>query len=269
MIRRVLFGLVSAVAFVTSVSAADMYPADGPGGLKDAPYIPVQSWTGFYIGVNGGYGWSASDSRLDGSAAELDYCYKYYCYFDKDAGHRDLSPTGGFGGGQIGYNAQRNRFVFGIEADIQGSGIGDSAAIDLLGGDAAVRGKTELNWFGTVRGRVGYTFDRALVYFTGGFAFGGVKDTLGVTSPWGDTAKVSKDDTKTGFVLGGGIEYALNSSWSLKGEYQYIDLGSEKLSADAGDYCAWASGTLHADHTYHTVRAGLNYRIHDEYVPLK
>jgi outer membrane immunogenic protein len=247
-----------------TVLAADVYSSGG--SLKDAPvYVPVTTWTGFYVGANGGYAWGATDGKLDASSGVG--CYEY-CYGYGD-GQRSLSPSGGFGGGQIGYNLQRDRFVFGIEADLQGAGIEDSARVDMLGGDASAAAKSELNWFGTVRGRVGYTLDQTLVYFTGGLAFGGVKDTLSVMSPLGDMTKVSKDDTKTGFVLGGGLEHKLNPAWSIKAEYQYIDLGSTKLSADAGDYCAWATASLKEDHAYHTIRVGLNYHIHDEYVPLK
>jgi outer membrane immunogenic protein len=242
--------------------AADLYSS---GSLKDAPvYVPVTSWTGFYLGVNGGYAWSAKDGKLDASACE-------FCYFGGpfEASGKSLSPSGGFGGGQMGYNWQEGRLVFGIETDIQGAGIEDSRHLDLIGGDAAAFAKSELNWFGTLRGRIGYTFDQTLVYFTGGLAYGGMKDTLSVTSPWGDTTKVSKEDTKTGYVLGGGLEYKFNPSWSLKAEYQYIDLGRTKLSADAGDECAWATASLRAEHAYNTVRVGLNYHIHNEYVPLK
>ncbi len=248
-----LFGMAG------NVLAADLYSA---GSLKDAPvYAPVTSWTGFYAGANGGYAWSATDSKLDATA------YEYWNGYDDPA--KTLSPSGGFGGGQIGYNWQQGHLVFGIETDIQGAAVSGSGRLDQLGGDASAFAKSDLNWFGTLRGRAGYSFDSSLVYFTGGFAYGGVKDSLGVTSPGGDATKVAKEDTETGYVLGGGIEHSLSPSWSLKAEYQYIDLGSTRLSASAGDECAWATASFRADHAYHTIRIGLNYHIHDEYVPLK
>ena len=142
-----LLGLTLTSAIALSANAADMYR----GGLKDGPpppaYVPVETWTGFYGGFNAGYGGTANDGPL--------------------------SPSGGFGGGQIGYNWQGlfgfSPWVIGIEADIQGAGISDSAGY----GPAYL--ENSLNWFGTVRGRVGYSFGPALLYATGGFAYGEVE----------------------------------------------------------------------------------------------
>jgi outer membrane immunogenic protein len=247
-----------------TASAADVYSG---GSTKDGPvplYAPVTSWTGFYAGVNAGYAWG-NDSTLSAFACE--YCFREEDPFD--AGRTKLSPAGGFGGGQIGYNWQSGRFVFGIEADIQGGDISDTASLSLLGGDAFARAASRLDWFGTLRGRLGYAADNWLFYGTGGFAYGGVRDTLSVTSPWGDTSTVGKSEVRTGYVVGGGVEYKLNPSWSLKGEYQFIDLGRDRLSATAGDECAWATASLKADHTYNTVRVGLNYHFGETYQPLK
>jgi outer membrane immunogenic protein len=244
-----------------AASAADL----NSGGLKDGPlplYAPVTSWSGFYAGVNGGYAWGNDDTL----SAEV-FKHRYL----KDEGRKTLSPDGGFGGGQIGYNWQSGQFVFGIEADIQGGEISDSASLSLFDGYASARAKSELDWFGTVRGRLGYAADNWLFYGTGGFAYGGVKDTLSVTAPfYGKTKSASKDETETGYVVGGGVEYKFNPSWSLKAEYQFIDLGSEKLSGTSyGYYCASATASLKADHSYETVRVGLNYHFGNTYQPLK
>jgi outer membrane immunogenic protein len=176
--------------------------------------------------------------------------------------------------------------VVGIEADIQGAGIKDSvtaAAINPVQPDSAdpnafvyAYAKTQLDWFGTVRGRLGYTvFERTLLYATGGFAFGGVKDSLNVSeisegSPLGGTA--SRDHTATGFAVGGGVETFFTPNWSLKAEYQYIDLGSTTLATLAvnttnapegignPDCCDRPVGITTIEHRYHTVRLGLNYK---------
>lgn len=219
--------LTSALALgAFSANAADIYRRGDGGGFKDEPvYAPVNSWTGFYAGVNGGGGWATGDS-------------------DNDV----LSPSGGFGGGQIGYNIQGGfglgpHLVLGVEADIQGSGITDSA-FGL---------ESNLNWFGTVRGRVGYAMDRALIYFTGGFAFGEVENKV---------LGVSFSDTQTGYVLGGGVEYKINPAWSLKGEYQFISL-------DASDSSAGGLGFSADRSEVNTVRVGLNYHFGRGYEPLK
>ncbi len=228
-----LLGLTLTSAVALSANAADIYP----GGLKDGPapaYVPAATWTGFYAGVNAGYGWTA-----DGSSG-------------------DLSPSGGFGGGQIGYNWQGvpglgSQWVLGVEADLQGAGISDGADFGNL------HLENSLNWFGTVRGRIGYAFDRALVYATGGFAYGEVESKLSAAG-----AAIDTSETQTGYVIGGGVEYKLNPAWSLKGEYQYISLdasdlnGAGPLNAGSGDRSE-----------IHTVRVGLNYHLGQGFDSLK
>jgi len=97
-----------------------------------------------------------------------------------------------------------------------------------------------------------------------------VKDTLSVSS-FRHTAAVDKEETATGYTVGGGVEYKFNPSWSLKAEYQFIDLGKASLSESAYDrrYCSWATASLKADHSYDTVRIGLNYHFGNTYQPLK
>jgi outer membrane immunogenic protein len=261
--------LTSVVALV-SANAADMYvpSAPGPGGYKDAPWAPT--WAGFYVGVNGGYGWANNNT---GSQVDL---------FVSPADHffpaKSLDESGGFGGGQVGYNFQRDRFVFGVEFDIQGSGISDKTAT-LTSGSAAVipvnyDQSINIDWFGTIRGRMGYSIGSTLLYATGGFAFGGVNYKTGILAPSnGAFSNESRDSVETGYVVGGGVEYAINPAWSVKAEYQYINLGSEHLSGQIFN----ANGTpaigqftkTEADVNFSTVRLGLNYHIAAGYEPLK
>ena len=205
--------------------------ADRPPSLKDRAPVSVLSWTGFYAGVNVGYGWG-----------------------DIANGHLADNPMGPeaegfFGGGQIGYNWQRGAMVLGVEVDIQGSGIRDTTH-DINFGDTAT---SKLNWFGTVRGRVGYAFDRALVFATGGFAYGGVENRLSgpllVGSPY------IFDGVATGYVLGGGVEFKINPAMSWKLEYQYLNLDTNPGKNPAGV----AATSLVKDNDYQTVRFGLNY----------
>jgi outer membrane immunogenic protein len=271
-----------AAAPVAPAAAADIYRAPeaaGPGGYKDAPY--VQSWTGWYVGVNGGGIWTAKDSTV--TAIDIDVFAGALTTNTSSARFNDSS---GFGGGQIGYNWQgmwHPRLVLGVEADFQGAGLcakGSTSAADAnspnepFDGPTNASAKSCLNWFGTVRGRLGYAFDRALVYGTGGFAFGSVKDSL-ATSKVSEaevlTTSASRSSTDTGYVVGGGLEYALSPAWSLKGEYQYINLGTVDLKPGLNtfDPADFTGGSAHLDHTYHTVRLGLNYHILPGYEPLK
>jgi outer membrane immunogenic protein len=205
-----LLGLTAISTAVFSANAADTY-----GGLRDGPAYASAAWSGVYAGVNGGYGWTANGG---------------------------IDASGGFGGGQIGYNWQRPgcTLVLGIEADFQGAGISGS----IVSGQTKI--EDNLNWFGTVRGRLGYAMDSTLIYVVGGFAYGEVESKL-TPLQHGLALGVPSDvkETQTGFVLGGGIEHKFGPSWSVKAEYQYISL-------DAGD----AAGPLGE---IHTVRAGLNY----------
>ncbi len=249
--------LAVAAAAIVPASAADMYRAE-PVGYKDAPiYVPAATWTGFYAGINGGYGWRTHDDqfafvndtrRLGGTLFVFN----------------GLGADGGFGGGQIGYNWQvpGSRLVLGVEADIQGSGISAS------GFDGVETFKSSLDWFGTVRGRIGYAFDTSLIYFTGGFAYGGVDNRDdGKFSPF----HFKTDGVATGYVLGGGYEYKLSPAWSLKAEYQYISLGKNDpvdTSEFKGQKLSSADIKINED-AFHTVRVGLNYHIGRGYEPLK
>ncbi len=215
LLSGILAATLTSVVALASANAADMYAG---GGYKDGPAYVGVNWSGLYVGVNGGYGWSANTDWLD--------------------------PTGAFGGGQIGYNFQRGNIVFGIETDIQGSGVSDS------GGGY----KSSLDYFGSVRGRLGYAFDRALVYGTGGFGYGQVTND-------------GYSQTQTGWVAGGGVEYKITPAWSAKAEYQYFDLGEHS------DYDSNGTGPLgdaiSGRTQFSTFRVGVNYFVGGGYDTLK
>ncbi len=205
--------LTAAVA-MTSANAADMYSGPIVEPLReDGPVYVGVNWSGLYAGVNGGYGWN---NRYD-----------------------NLDPTGGFGGGQIGFNFQRGSFVAGLESDIQGAGINDS------GGGV----KSSLDWFGSVRGRAGYAFGRTLAYATGGLGYGQVTNA-------------GFSETQAGWVAGAGAEYKIAPVWSAKVEYQYFELGAP--ASGAGPLGNGSGGRTQ----FSTFRAGMNYFI-GGYDPLK
>jgi outer membrane immunogenic protein len=289
-----------AAAGIGSALAADAYTPQAARGYKDGPaYGPATSWTGFYIGINGGYGWSAGKGEAKANAFDDDTLINPtpFSIIRAAAGPNQFSNSsqagfdrnGGFAGGQIGYNWQQGHLVFGLEADLQGSGIAGKARTSVEADPSeapdvvtSVNAHSSLDWFGTVRGRLGYAFDQTLLYATGGFAFGGVKDRLTSFTDFNNglnnnppAASASSDGIRTGYVLGGGLEYALTPAWSLKGEYQYINLGSSSLSTapaenqDLSGGSDSGSGSLKVDHTYHTVRISLNYHVLPAYEPMK
>ena len=236
--KRTLLAGISAAALIGtlgSVQAADI----GQRYVTKAPVaapMPYFNWTGFYIGINGGWGFGNSDHTATVGGFAL--------------ATSDMDTDGGLIGGTLGFNYQVGPWVWGIEGDLAWADIDGSTGTFSVVPAGAVTGtfSTELNWLGTVRGRLGYAFDRFLPYVTAGVAFGGIRGNFAVTTP-GGTFLSSGTDTNVGWTVGGGVEYAFSPSLSLKGEYLYVDLGDVSPTA------------LHnVDFTTHIVRAGLNWR---------
>jgi outer membrane immunogenic protein len=218
--------------------------ADLPSPLAPPDFMPpALSWSGMYVGVNGGYVWSANSNQLALST-------------DRPTG---LNSTGWLGGGQIGYNYQMSRMVLGVETDLAASSIGGSVH-DLNFGDTT---KLRLGDLGTLRGRVGYTFDRVLVYATGGFAYGSLSSS--VSGPVLLDGPYSYSGVATGYVLGAGVEYAIDRNWSIRGEYEYVNFGKhDPRNASGAPYSQIAGGgyaTVKSDE-FNLFRIGLNYKLY-------
>jgi outer membrane immunogenic protein len=222
-----LFALFSAA--IGSAHAADM-------PVKTPPVVAPFTWTGVYLGINAGYGngQSTGDFYCTNPAGVVSGTG---CPSPMPAA---LSQSGGFVGGQVGANYQTGLFVWGIEADIHVSDIHDSTGalpltccigIGTVTGDTLTR-SANLDWFGTVRGRLGLAiWDRALIYGTGGLMYGEeVVNLLGTTSG-PVTYQAQSSGTHTGWVAGGGIEYAFTNRLSAKVEGLYYNLGSETIAA--------------------------------------
>jgi outer membrane immunogenic protein len=262
MIRKIFVFAVAAAGFANAAHAADMRM---PMKAAPAPIAAIFSWTGFYIGVNGG-GAFGQDHNVIVNETLAGAPFVSGTWPGRGT-FGSLAPTGGFGGGQIGYNYQVQNWVWGIEADLQGASIRDTAAATLpyISGvnTITVASSQKVDWFGTVRGRVGIAFDRLLVYGTGGLAYGQTSYSQTMSDTFGFVAAGSDKHTRTGWVAGGGIEWAFAPNWSVKGEYQYIDLGRRNLTIAertvAGGATAFAiSSTARTE--LHTGRIGINYR---------
>jgi outer membrane immunogenic protein len=217
MIRSTLSLTAVAFAMVGAAQAADL-PRRGAPQQRFTPAVQsVPMWNGLYFGLNGGAIWG--DFTKGGSAID--------------------GKTSFTGGLTAGYQQQFGQFVAGVEADYNYSGLSGRG----LTAPAGIATKGELTSFGTARGRLGVAFDRALVYGTGGLA-------LGQMSFKGAPGSVSS--SKTGYVIGGGLEYAFTQNISLKTEYLYMPLGATSLGV-------LGPGTK-AGVSPHIVRAGVNYR---------
>jgi outer membrane immunogenic protein len=272
MFRRLVLSAVSGVAFASSAFAADVY---SPPAVSYAPLVvPVATWAGFYIGINGGYGGDSSQ-RFHDNISSVTVPPVTQANF---IGNTDI--TGGFGGGQVGYNFQWGNWVLGVETDIQGSDIRGHGAVTTFppAVGPATPGRfavvdTNVDYFGTVRGRVGYAFGGTMVYATGGFAYGGVRSSFSYDDTNGFTGSVGNNQTRTGWTAGAGIEYKIAPSWSLKGEYQFIDLSSNtsgvnNLITPAGAVAPFTQRGKDLVE-FNTVRVGLNYYFNTPYEPLK
>ena len=219
--KKILLGAASLIAMgaVAPAFAADL--AARPYTKAPPMIAAMYDWSGFYIGINGGGAWG--DSDWNGLAVSN-------------------SPGGGMIGVTAGYNWQGlgSPWVFGIEGDVDWTNVKDSSPC------GAFVCETKNNWFGTVRGRVGYSWDRWLPYFTGGVAFGDIDANR--------TGFGGSSDTNAGWTVGFGLEGVIANRWTAKLEYLYADIGDTTCSAAA---CGTATNV---DLRMNIVRAGLNYR---------
>ncbi len=241
--KRMLSAGAIALSAVVPAFAADLPVAAPP--QAPAAYVPavapVYNWSGIYIGINGGYAFGNTDWEQSGFT-----------------GTGNFNTNGGLVGGTAGVNFQSGQFVFGIEgdwdwADISGTQSSTTATIGGCGGLPACTYQTSSNWLSTVRGRVGYAFDRVLIYATGGGAAGDVKATFSdpLTGFTGTT-----NSTEWGWTAGGGIEAALTENLTAKVEYLFVDLQDGNCSSTICPGVPAATVSFDAS----LVRAGLNFK---------
>jgi outer membrane immunogenic protein len=224
---------------------------------------PVYSWSGFYIGINGGYGWNTATSGAAFCTNPGGVIGGTGC-FGGNAG--TTKPAGGLFGAQAGYNFQSGSFVYGVETDIQWSGIKGSGSVNssccvpALAPEGTNTASANLQWFGTLRGRFGYTaFDRALVYATGGLIFGQESVSGLLAFPAAIIYPASAGTTRAGWTLGGGLQFAFTQSLSGKIEGLYYDMGSQTISfTNAGT--GYTSSTSF-NYKGAIIRAGLNWKL--------
>jgi len=246
--KRIALALLASTAFVVSATAADLPTRQ----LYKAPAPAVFSWTGLYIGAHVGAGWSTTESRLNtltvGAAS-----------FPIGIPLASHTGNGFLGGAQIGFNYQvGSNFVLGIEADGTWTDMKGSAPCLVL---FTCTDKTK--WMATAAGRVGFVFDRTMVFVKGGAAWAKHDHNVNLSLA-GVTIDASSSDTRTGWLIGTGVEQALGLGWSAKVEYNYIDFGSKDATmpvsiTGAGVVPSVSAATSFNEHT-HVVKGGLNYR---------
>ncbi|MFT4099357.1 MAG: outer membrane beta-barrel protein [Rhodoblastus sp.] len=217
---------LASVAAAGAATAADLPSRRAPSSYEYAGGAPVFTWTGFYLGLNAGYGWG---SFTNGSEQ----------LFGKPSGFEG-GVTGGFN-----WQAAQN-FVLGIEGDWDLTGVNNHAQLPFFG----FNGGGKLNSLATIRGRAGFAADRALIYVTGGLAMGSVSVNV---NDWRAVPFFgSSSQFSAGWALGAGLEYAFTDRISGKAEYLFTSLGSKDLFTFSPD---WVNAGLNVSQ----IRAGVNY----------
>jgi outer membrane immunogenic protein len=243
---------VSAMVGIGAASAADMTPRT----YTKAPIIaePGYNWTGFYVGVNAGGVWSQTDFVYDPNPIGFPASAPGLIA----AGTQRYNHGGFSGGGQAGYNWQAGLFVFGMEADVQYTDTKGTALQPVFLGTTLTE-SYKSDWLATFRGRVGITSGPVLFYATGGLALADVHYFDSVAFP-GTFNTASSSETRTGYAAGGGVEWAVNQHWSVKGEFLYVDLG--KTNYTSLNTSNLSSATILHEHRLHeeVARVGLNYK---------
>ena len=286
------FGAALFAVSITASSqalATDLNSPLPPLSYKDAPPVVAPfGWGGFYFGGHAGGAWggpNVSDT---------------FVYVGDPTFNGALNRAGFIGGGQAGYNFQRGGFVFGLESDIgylglsasKGRSFKPNSCVSPLGHqytdkycwvDARYSDSSDLN--GDITGRLGYSAGRTLFYVKGGVAFldadvkanysGQNVNTINrVSGATPSTFNYDHSDTLVGWTIGGGVEYALNPSWSLKAEYQHFDFGHMSYSYSdcykipghtsncaTGSFVSVLNGKTDASVTADAAILGVNYHL--------
>ncbi|KJC49638.1 carbohydrate porin [Bradyrhizobium sp. LTSP857] len=235
--RHQLLRTAAAIAAGVLVLPGASSAADLP--LKARAARTVYDWTGFYVGGHFGYGdagFGPGTNPMPEQGVVLPH-----------------SATGLTGGYQLGYNRQlANRVVLGIEADSTFTSPSDGPALS----HSPAPFHTTIDYVGTVRGRVGYAFDRFMPYVTGGFAWGHTH--INVNDGDGVTGLFPVGHYQTGWTAGFGLEYAVSGNWTAKAEYEYVD-----LSRKTYDLSSFGLGSVNVDPRIHLFKLGLNYQFGD------
>jgi outer membrane immunogenic protein len=225
MVRKLFMSTVVLLGATGTAFAADLPTTKGPA-MYAPPPPPIFTWTGLYVGAQAGYQFGHASTSTGG------------------VGLPGYNPSGVDGGVHIGYNYQMGMFVAGLEGDVNGSSYNGSNTFGGIGYN------TSEDIDGSVRGRLGVAWDRALVYATGGAAFGNFRNQYAV-GPALDTVW----NTRVGWTVGGGIEYALDNNWSLRAEYRYTDYpGFNNFAATS------LGASVHQHETDNRVQLGVSYK---------
>jgi outer membrane immunogenic protein len=223
--KKLLLASIAAAAFCTAPALAADMPTKGPVYKAVAPMF---SWTGFYVGGNVGYGWGSKDWESGGGAVI------------------SPDPNGFLGGAQLGYNWQSGQSVFGIEADWDWGKLKGTAACQ----NPAFNCTSKINSIASLTGRLGYAWNTSLLYVRAGGAWA---DDKYVVHTLAGVFNADASETRSGWTVGVGYEFAFAPNWSSRIEYNYYGLGERNITFSQGS-------VERIKESVQTVTVGLNYR---------
>jgi outer membrane immunogenic protein len=257
-VNRVALISIVIVGAAHGALAADLPVRAAP--VYQAPLVVAPTWTGLYLGANGGWGWAsnfnASSTFSDPTGATV-----------IAPATSNLNATGAVFGGQLGYNWQTSNWVWGVEGDFDGSNINKfsnaGATVLTAAPPLTVNApfQTNVNWLASVRGRLGYVWGPGMIYVTGGGAWASVDFNAG--GPANDFV-FSSTSTKSGWTIGAGYEWLINPNWSVRAEYLYYKFtGGTSATVNAGGVAPAGTFTTHSVGNFdvNVVRLGLNYKL--------
>jgi outer membrane immunogenic protein len=264
-----LLGLIGASLLLGGPALSADLAVKAP--VYKAPPAVVPTWAGWYVGGNAGWIGSADDTVTNTATDTGSSGLGLGLARGAISGSVPLRYNGFLGGGQIGHNWQFGSWVYGLEADFDGSTAKSSTAAVFPGGGGVVPLTTaysrELDWLATVRGRVGFTVAPTfLVYGTGGLAVGHTSVGSSVVAPGAfpppesePTTNLTSTNTTAGWTAGAGAEWLFAPRWSVKAEYLFVDLGkhSNTLTYTYGGNTSTLTSTV--KDTSNIARAGINY----------
>ena len=276
--RQIIAALLGAsalsIASVPGTRAADI-PVSAPAAVK-APAAVVAgayNWTSFYAGLNVGGAWSHANvdsSTIYAPPADWFGSPSNVAQFNAVGAQRDKA-SGFTGGAQAGFNWQAGNFVTGLETDFQyfhQHGVGTASGILPTSGNLAftISQSFSTDWLWTLRPRLGVAANNWLFYATGGLALTKLKANWQFMDAANESEFTSLSKTRTGWTVGGGVEYALSNAWSLKAEYLYLNFGDAQITTNN---ILDGASPVPRQPVFHSVslasnivRVGLNYQFH-------
>lgn len=251
----VVCGALAGVALGLAVPARAADLPAAPGYYPPVAYAPaVYNWSGFYFGGNVGAG-NINDAFTALTTTPLEA-----------AGNQiNVKTWGVLAGGQVGFNYQISSVVLGVEAALTASGI-DSAlnAASAEPGLASLRVTSQVNWLSDVTARIGYAVDTLLMYVKGGAAWERATYTVGALNNTGvNIADAVIGTNRSGFVVGGGLEYGMTEALTAKFEYDFYDFGTNTYTfnvLDPGNNNVPLALSTSVQSHINSFTVGLNYR---------